>query len=125
MYAKGWRREPGWHGTERKAGDGTHRELPRHVRFFPRRSRKGLPAPACAVALERGFRSRCDGTLLIADQYLPPPGGPWPTLLVRTPYGRGFPWDYMYGALFAEQGFHVVIQSCRGTGGSGGSSSRS
>lgn len=26
----------------------------------------------------------------------------------------------MYGVLFAEQGFHVVLQSCRGTGGSGG-----
>ena len=29
-------------------------KLPRHVRFFTRQSRKGLPAPACAVALERG-----------------------------------------------------------------------
>jgi putative CocE/NonD family hydrolase len=35
-------------------------------------------------------------------------------------YGRGFPWDTLVGALFAGQGFHVVIQSCRGTGGSGG-----
>lgn len=26
----------------------------------------------------------------------------------------------LYGMLFAEQGFHVVLQSCRGTGGSGG-----
>lgn len=26
----------------------------------------------------------------------------------------------LYGVLFAEQGFHVVLQSCRGTGGSGG-----
>ena len=28
--------------------------------------------------------------------------------------------DSMYDVLFAEQGFHVVLQSCRGTGGSGG-----
>ena len=41
-------------------------------------------------------------------------------MLVRTPYGRGFPWDHLFGGLIAEQGFHVVIQSCRGTGGSGG-----
>ena len=41
-------------------------------------------------------------------------------MLVRTPYGRGFPWDHLFGGLVAERGFHVVIQSCRGTGGSGG-----
>ncbi len=42
------------------------------------------------------------------------------TILVRTPYGRGFPWSYLYGVAFAEQGFHVLLQSCRGTGGSTG-----
>jgi predicted acyl esterase len=29
--------------------------------------------------------------------------------------------DYVYGAQFAAQGFHVLLQSSRGTGGSGGS----
>ncbi|MGW1979605.1 CocE/NonD family hydrolase [Streptomyces sp. NPDC001889] len=48
------------------------------------------------------------------------PGGGHPTLLVRSPYGRGLPWGPLYGMLFAEQGFHVILQSCRGTGGSGG-----
>ena len=41
-------------------------------------------------------------------------------MLVRTPYGRSFPWDHLFGGLIAEHGFHVVISSCRGTGGSGG-----
>jgi hypothetical protein len=54
------------------------------------------------------------------DHYIPLTDGPCPTLLVRSPYGRGFPWDSVYGAQFAAQGFHVLIQSCRGTGGSGG-----
>ena len=46
--------------------------------------------------------------------------GDFPTLVVRSPYGRGLPWSPQYGMLFAEQGFHVILQSCRGTGGSGG-----
>ncbi|GGY11079.1 hydrolase [Streptomyces hiroshimensis] len=61
-----------------------------------------------------------DGSPLRTDHYFPRTQGDFPTLLVRSPYGRGLPWSPMYGVLFAEQGFHVVIQSCRGTGGSGG-----
>ena len=57
---------------------------------------------------------------LLTDHYIPQVGSPRPTVLVRTPYGRGFPWDHLFGGLVAERGFHVVIQSCRGTGGSGG-----
>src|SRR5262249_12236898 len=42
-----------------------------------------------------------------------------PTVLVRTPYGRGG-LTAVAARLLAERGFHVVMQSCRGTGGSGG-----
>ncbi|HEX3922933.1 MAG TPA: CocE/NonD family hydrolase, partial [Streptosporangiaceae bacterium] len=95
--------------------------LPRHTRVLLRLSRRHLPAPRCGVAVERGVTVPAgDGVTLVTDHYVPLAEGPAPTLLVRSPYGRGFPWDYMYGALFAGQGFHVVIQSCRGTGGSGG-----
>lgn len=94
---------------------------PWHVRFFVRHSRKGLPAPRHAVTLERGLAIPMpDGTRQVADVYHPVTSEPCPTLLVRTPYGRGFPYDFMYGGLFAEQGFHVVLASTRGTGGSGG-----
>jgi hypothetical protein len=79
-------------------GDG----LPWHVRFFARQSRKGLPAPRYAVTLERGVQIPMpDGTYQAADVYRPVTGEPCPTLLVRTPYGRGFPYDFMDGALFA------------------------
>lgn len=61
-----------------------------------------------------------DGSPLITDHYFPRTQGDFPTLLVRSPYGRGLPWSPQYGLLFAEQGFHVILQSCRGTGGSGG-----
>lgn len=95
--------------------------LPQHVKFFLKQSRKGLPTPACAVALDRGIRIPMpDGTHQIADRYLPQTGGHCPTLLVRTPYGRGFPYDFMYGGLFAEHGYNVLLQSTRGTGGSSG-----
>jgi putative CocE/NonD family hydrolase len=95
--------------------------LPGHVRLMLRMSRRQLPVPRCGIAVERGIKvAAADGVPLLTDHYLPLIDGPRPTLLVRCPYGRGYPWDYLYGALFAGQGFHVVIQSCRGTGGSGG-----
>ncbi|MFK0292740.1 CocE/NonD family hydrolase [Streptomyces sp. NPDC090442] len=61
-----------------------------------------------------------DGSPLLTDHYFPCGGEDFPTLMVRSPYGRGNPWAALYGILFAEQGFHVVVQSCRGTAGSGG-----
>ncbi len=104
-----------------KLANGRAAKLPWHVRFFTRQSRKGLPAPVCAVALERNIRIPMpDGTYQVADRYIPQTGEPCPTLLVRSPYGRGFPYDFMYGGLFAEQGYHVLLQSARGTGGSSG-----
>jgi uncharacterized protein len=60
-----------------------------------------------------------DGTLLRADVYRPASGGPFPALLIRTPYGepaiRTAP---VRPAL--EAGFAVVLQYCRGTGTSDG-----
>ncbi|MGW5209732.1 CocE/NonD family hydrolase [Streptomyces sp. NPDC004051] len=80
-----------------------------------------LPAPLHEVGWEPGLAvPAADGSPLITDHYFPRAEGAFPTLLVRSPYGRGLPWSPMYGLLFAEQGFHVVLQSCRGTGGSGG-----
>jgi putative CocE/NonD family hydrolase len=72
-----------------------------------------------------------DGTTLLTDHYEPVGEGPprragepgdagFPTLLVRTPYGRGFPFASLYGPAYAEHGFHVLLQSCRGTAGSSG-----
>jgi putative CocE/NonD family hydrolase len=102
------------------SGQRLHR-LPRHVRLLRRLSSRGLPAARCAVAVQRAIAvPAADGVTLLTDHYIPQLGEPSPTLLVRTPYGRGYPWNFLYGALFAEQGYHVVLQSCRGTGGSGG-----
>ncbi|MEU6181433.1 CocE/NonD family hydrolase [Streptomyces coeruleorubidus] len=82
---------------------------------------RGLPAKRHEVGWEPGLVvPAADGSPLITDHYFPRTQGDFPTLLVRSPYGRGLPWSPQYGLLFAEQGFHVVLQSCRGTGGSGG-----
>ena len=97
------------------------RALPRIVRLMARQSRRGLPPPRCAVKVAAGIEvPGADGVILRTDHYIPQLAGPQPALLVRSPYGRGFPWNFLYGALFAEQGFHVIVQSCRGTGGSTG-----
>ncbi len=45
---------------------------------------------------------------------------PQPTVLVRSPYGRRGFFGMIYGRLLAERGLQVVVQSVRGTFGSGG-----
>lgn len=61
-----------------------------------------------------------DGVELRADHYAPTTSDPAGTLLVRCPYGRGFPFAAIYGRAYAARGYHVVLQSVRGTHGSGG-----
>ena len=80
----------------------------------------GLPAPLTTrVRANRriGVRMR-DGVRLRTDHYAPDlPTAP--TVLVRTPYGLGAR-PALLARTIAEQGFHVVLQSCRGTFESGG-----
>jgi putative CocE/NonD family hydrolase len=61
-----------------------------------------------------------DGVSLLADLYQPRAGSRRPVILLRSPYGRKALFGFSFGRLFAERGFQVVIQSCRGTFGSGG-----
>ncbi|WP_405738196.1 CocE/NonD family hydrolase [Streptomyces sp. NBC_01525] len=82
---------------------------------------RGLPKRRFEAGWEPGLVvPGGDGSALVTDHYFPRAEGGFPTLLVRSPYGRGLPWSPLYGLLLAEQGFHVALQSCRGTGGSGG-----
>jgi len=78
-----------------------------------------LPGPTSRYAVSRVSIPMRDGVELIADHYVPA-GQPVGTLLLRGPYGRGFPFGLMYGALYAARGYHVLMQSVRGTFGSGG-----
>jgi len=80
-----------------------------------------LPARRNFVAIERNVQvPMSDGTVLLADHYLPVTSRPAATVLVRCPYGRGMPFSLLQAQLVAERGFHVLLQSCRGTFGSGG-----
>jgi uncharacterized protein len=73
------------------------------------------------VALERDLSVPMrDGVVLRADRYHPAGQGSPPTILVRCPYGRRGLWGMLYGRLYAERGFNAVVQSTRGTFGSGG-----
>jgi len=75
------------------------------------------------VTLERGVRFRLsDGVTLVSDHYFPPDAGPYPTLLMRQPYGRDIASTVVYAhpAWFARRGYNVVIQDVRGRGGSEG-----
>ena len=75
------------------------------------------------VRLERGLTCRMsDGVRLVSDHYYPPGEGPFPTLLMRQPYGRDIASTVVYAhpVWFARQGYHVAIQDVRGRGDSEG-----
>jgi hypothetical protein len=61
-----------------------------------------------------------DGTVLRADVYLPATDGPHPTGLLRSPYGRAGGFALTITVPYAARGYAVVLQSVRGTFGSGG-----
>jgi putative CocE/NonD family hydrolase len=63
-----------------------------------------------------------DGATLLADRWVArgESAAPAPTVLVRSPYGRRGLVGVLFGRLLAERGLQVVIQSVRGTFGSGG-----
>jgi uncharacterized protein len=80
-----------------------------------------LPPHTCDYAVRRGLRVPMrDGVELIADHYEPQTANPAGTLLVRGPYGRGWPFSLLYARVYAWRGYHVIVQSVRGTFGSGG-----
>ena len=80
-----------------------------------------LPPKRNRVVLTRGLQVPMrDGVTLVTDHYMPLASDPRPTLLIRSPYGRGFEYGLLMAQLYAERGYHVLLQSTRGTFGSGG-----
>ncbi|MGD0699352.1 MAG: CocE/NonD family hydrolase [Trebonia sp.] len=62
-----------------------------------------------------------DGVILLADRWAPRVGGDsLPVALIRSPYGRGALFSAGMIRPLAERGFQVILQSARGTFGSGG-----
>ena len=59
-----------------------------------------------------------DNVKLATYVYLPDGDGPWPTILIRTPYGKGGAAGFASGA--HERGYALVVQDFRGRFGSEG-----
>ena len=78
------------------------------VRAYPE-----LSQATYKVQYERGVKIPMrDGITLAADIAFPDGPGPFPTVLIRTPYGRR---SYLsLYAHFAPRGYAVMAQSCRG-----------
>jgi putative CocE/NonD family hydrolase len=82
----------------------------------------GLPAGTADYAVVQDVRTPMrDGVVLLGDLYQPAEDGPAPVVLIRTPYGRANLLGRLFGIALARRGFQVLIQSARGTFGSGGS----
>ncbi|MFV9507432.1 MAG: CocE/NonD family hydrolase [Oscillochloridaceae bacterium umkhey_bin13] len=88
----------------------------------------GLRPAEYAVRLQADLAVQMpDGVILYADLISPQAPGTFPTILIRTPYGR--PSERAPAAVsglikvatrFAERGYHVLVQSVRGRFGSQG-----
>ncbi|MGV0906708.1 CocE/NonD family hydrolase [Mycobacterium novum] len=78
-----------------------------------------LPAPTTGYTVHREAIPMRDGVVLRAERYQPT-GDAVGTLLVRCPYGRGFPFSLVFARMYAARGYRVILQSVRGTFGSGG-----
>ncbi len=79
-----------------------------------------LPGTRYDYRVERNLPTPArDGAVLVTDHYAPVTDRPKGTVLLRTPYGRGFPGD-LEARVYAGHGYHVAVQSCRGTFGSTG-----
>jgi uncharacterized protein len=59
-----------------------------------------------------------DGVVLVADRYFAPANSGAPIVLIRTPYNRRA--FGVFARIFAERGYQAIVQSARGTFGSGG-----
>ena len=78
------------------------------------------PAETYDVDVEKNIQIPLpDGVVLLADHYAPRHLGPRPTLLTQSPYTTRTKAGWS-NRLFAERGFHVLVQSSRGAEGSGG-----
>lgn len=80
-----------------------------------------LPPVRYNVGVERNLRVPMrDGITLAADHHFPRARGDYPTILIRTPYGRAISGgiagvsEGFKAQRFAERGYHVVVQDVRG-----------
>ncbi|MGB3332413.1 MAG: CocE/NonD family hydrolase [Mycobacterium sp.] len=92
---------------------------PRLADVVVNRALRRLPPPTTGYTVRREHIPMRDGVALRADHYQPT-GDVVGTLLVRCPYGRKFPFSLVFARMYAARGYRVILQSVRGTFGSGG-----
>ncbi|MDX2140962.1 MAG: CocE/NonD family hydrolase [Chloroflexota bacterium] len=87
----------------------------------------GISRPRYAVRIERGLHLPMrDGVTMATDHYAPSTAHTQPTILIRSPYGRHLraspfgAYLQFVARLFAERGYHVLVQDTRGRFDSGG-----
>lgn len=94
-----------------------------HQRLYAFKALLVLLVLGSAVSIAQTTPSRVmvtmpDGVELATDLYIPEDAGPYPAILIRTPYdSRQYRTIAPY---FAERGFATVVQNVRGKSGSGG-----
>jgi putative CocE/NonD family hydrolase len=96
-------------------------EIDPRFQFELEARRAVLPPPVCGTGgyFIEEVEMR-DGIMLITKVIVPDTGDQWPTLFMRTPYPMFWAMAATTDIALVEQGYCVVIQSCRGTNGSGG-----
>ncbi len=73
------------------------------------------------IVIDRDIAVRMpDGVDLLTDHYYPRGAGKLPTIVCRSPYGKGLIFSLQNVWAYVERGYQVVMQCCRGTYGSGG-----
>ncbi|MFY9609445.1 MAG: CocE/NonD family hydrolase [Blastocatellia bacterium] len=70
------------------------------------------PAPARSNKIDQMVAMR-DGIKLATTIYLPEGNGPWPVVLIRTPYGKGT--QAIGNEKWTGRGFALAVQDCRGS----------
>ncbi len=72
-------------------------------------------APASRIRTMLGIPvAMRDGVVLSTDVYLPDAAGPFPVILIRTPYSNNVDYLVEDGIYFAQRGYAVAIQDVRG-----------
>ncbi|UMB67932.1 CocE/NonD family hydrolase [Mycobacterium paraterrae] len=105
--------------TSQRPARSTLRTLPRRLAGHALARTLRLAPPTTGFTVSEVKIPMRDGVELIADVY-EPAGEVVGTLLARGPYGRAFPFNIVFADLHAARGYRVVLQSVRGTFGSGG-----
>lgn len=82
---------------------------------------KDLSQPTFKPKTEKAIKTVMrDGVELVADVVRPDADGKFPTILIRTPYGRATQLAGAKAEWWAKRGYVVVAQDCRGREDSGG-----